>query len=202
MGRCGGSDRNCKLLSCYAHGCQRLTSLGTITWTVRDSVYSASSRARKIDGISDHQSGFEFTEFSMHFIPVTVNRRLTHATQANRAGVILFFLTLYTSKAAGVALLYRFTLLRRHKLTIYISIAFLLLLGIVSILLLNIDCGLTGTLYWHISRHPSQCTSQVGHLLPRPDQDKTLTLSSTRAGKSLPPSTSPPRSSFSSCQLT
>ena len=186
-------------MSCYTHGCQRLTSLGTITWTVRDSVYSASSRARKIDGISDHQSGFEFAEFSMHFIPVTVDRRLTHATQANRAGVIHIFQTLYTSKAA---LLYRFTLLRRHKLTIYISIAFLLLLGIVSILLLNIDCGLTGTLYWHISRHPSQCTSQVGHLLARPDQDSTLTLSSTHAGKSPPPSTSPRRSSFSSCQLT
>ncbi|RMZ80875.1 hypothetical protein DV737_g2756, partial [Chaetothyriales sp. CBS 132003] len=38
----------------------------------------------------------------------------THALQTNRAGVILFFLTLYTSKLSAVALLYRFAPLKRH----------------------------------------------------------------------------------------
>lgn len=84
----------------------------------------------------------------------------------NRAGVILFFLTLYTSKGAAIALHYRFASLRRHKLTVLISLGFVALLGFVSVLLLNISCDRTGVLYWHMSRTSTQCQNQVS-LLPR-----------------------------------
>jgi hypothetical protein len=81
--------------------------------------------------------------------------------QANRAGVILFFLSLYASKASAIGLLYRFAPLKRHKLTVFIALGFALLFGLVSVLVLNVSCGLTGLLYWHISRDSPQCSKQV-----------------------------------------
>lgn len=82
--------------------------------------------------------------------------------------MILFFLTLYTSKGAAVAFHYRFASSRRQKLTVAISGGVMVLLGLISVLMLNLSCDLTGTLYWHISRKSTQCQNQVSHAFIQP----------------------------------
>ena len=112
----------------------------------------------------------------MKFLPFLLSLRVgADYLQVSRAGVVLFFLTLYCSKGAAIALTYRFAPLRRHKITVFAAFGFTLLLGLVSVLVLNVSCGLTGALYWHIARDSSHCQNQVRRS-PRCNK-KTLTLS-------------------------
>jgi hypothetical protein len=46
-------------------------------------------------------------------------------------------------------------------MSVFIALGFSLLFGLVSVLVLNVSCGLTGPLYWNISRDSSQCGDQV-----------------------------------------
>jgi hypothetical protein len=83
---------------------------------------------------------------------------LSTLNNVSQAGTILFFLTLYASKGAAIALMSRFAS-GRHILAVYLTFGFTILLGIISVLLLNIDCGWTD-FFWHIERDPGSCPSQ------------------------------------------
>ena len=81
--------------------------------------------------------------------------------QASHAGVILFFIALYCSKGSIIALTARFASPGRHILTNYVLLGFTALLGVATLLELNVNCGQNETFFWHIEINPQRCPGEV-----------------------------------------
>lgn len=84
-------------------------------------------------------------------------------TKASIAGAITFILALYISKIGVLAFLSRITKNRSQLLAYYVCYVLVGVFGVMSILIVTVDCRSESGYYWSFSADRFSCPSKVSN---------------------------------------
>jgi hypothetical protein len=91
--------------------------------------------------------------------------------------MIIFLVSLYSTKCAVLAFLGRVTSSSGWARTYHILNGFVGLIGIASVLLAVVSCSASSGFYWNIYKNVNSCPAQVS-IVPPGDRTIALTLNS------------------------
>lgn len=89
--------------------------------------------------------------------------------QTSIASVVTFVISLYMSKCAVLIFLARLTKLKQQRILYWSCTAFIAVVGVVSLLIVTVECPLKSGYYWAFHLNQRSCESQVSASAPTRD---------------------------------